>query len=81
MTFLSKCKNKKTNKFRAYCHTLDKGNKKPIQLGYYNSFEEAFLAYKNFKENYIKQVADEYKDIIPKKLYKAMYSYIVDIDD
>jgi hypothetical protein len=75
------CLDKKTNKFRAHCHILDKDNKKLIQLGYYNSIEEAFLAYKSFKENYIKQVADEYKDLIPKELYKAMYSYVVDIDD
>ena len=43
--------------------------------------EEAFNAYKEFKENYIKQVADEYKDKIPQKLYDAMYKYEVEITD
>ena len=43
--------------------------------------EEAFRAYKQFKEDYIKQVADEYKDKIPQKLYDAMYNYKVDITD
>ena len=41
----------------------------------------AFTYYKNFKENYIKEVADEYKDRIPKELYDAMYRYEVEIND
>ena len=62
--------------------TLDKeNNKKVIYLGTYNTIEEAFLAYKIFKENYIKQVADEYKDLIPQRLYEAMYKYEVEIND
>lgn len=36
---------------------------------------------KEFKENYIKEVANEYKDKIPQKLYEAMYRYKVEIDD
>ena len=50
-------------------------------LGYYNTPEEAFQCYKQFKESYIKQVADEYKPYIPKKLYEAMYRWEVDIND
>ena len=42
---------------------------------------QAFTTYKNFKENYIKQVADEYKGLIPQKLYEAMYNYEVEIND
>ena len=76
------CWVKVNNKFRAYCGILDKeNNKKDINLGRYNTIEEAFLAYKKFKENYIKQVADEYKDLIPKELYEALYKYEVDIND
>ena len=44
-------------------------------LGIYDSIEEASRAYKEAKEQYIKQVADEYKDKIPKKLYDAMYNW------
>ena len=33
------------------------------------------------KEDYIKQVADEYKPYIPKELYDAMYKYEVEIND
>lgn len=42
---------------------------------------QAFTIYKNFKENYIKQVADEYKNLIPKELYEALYRYEVEIND
>ena len=73
---------KEKNKFNAYCCILSKeNNKKQIHLGFYNTSEEAFLAYKNFKEKYIKEVADEYKDLIPKKLYDALYKYEVEIND
>ena len=50
-------------------------------LGCYKTEIEAFDAYKQFKESYIKQVADKYKDKIPKKLYEAMYKYKVEITD
>ena len=33
------------------------------------------------KENLIKQIADEYKNKIPEKLYNVMYTYEVDITD
>ena len=66
----------------AQCQILDKeNNKKQIWLGYYDTIEEAFLVYKQFKEKYIKEVADEYKDLIPSKLYESMYRYKVEIND
>ncbi|MGL6174847.1 MAG: hypothetical protein ACRC1P_09620 [Cellulosilyticaceae bacterium] len=57
---------------------------KDTYLGLYNTPEEAFEAYKLFKEKYIKQVADEYKakyPNFPERLYVAMYEYEVDIND
>lgn len=42
---------------------------------------QAFTCYKQFKEKYIKEVAEEYKELIPKKLYDAMYKYEVEIND
>lgn len=42
---------------------------------------EAFNWYKEEKEKLIKQVAEEYKDKIPKILYDAMYNWKVEIDD
>lgn len=70
---------KNRNKFTSQCSKQYLNN-----IGYLGSFEtelEAFNVYKEFKENYIKQVADEYKDKIPKKLYYAMYNWKVEITD
>lgn len=52
-------------------------------LGTFNTPEEAFLAYKNAKESYIKQVAQEeyYKWNIAKRCYEAMMNYEVEITD
>jgi len=60
-------------KFTASCHE--------INLGTFNTIEEAFSAYKNCKENLIKQVADEYIGKIPQKLYDAMYKHTMSITD
>lgn len=68
----------KNKKFRVSCQNE---NCKHINLGSYDTQEEAFAIYKQFKENTIKQVADEYKDLIPEKLYNAMYEYEVEIED
>ena len=70
---------KQRQELRVRCNTL-KGS---VYLGRFELDEvnEAFLTYKKFKENYIKEVADEYKDLIPIELYNAMYNYKVDIND
>lgn len=52
-----------------------------IYLGTYDTPEEAFMVYKTAKENHIKEMADKYKDLIPKKLYDAMYEYEVEWED
>lgn len=70
--------NKVSGKFIAQCN-IGTGTQK--NLGLFNTPEKAFQTYKEFKESYIKQVADEYKNKIPKKLYDAMYAYKVDIND
>lgn len=76
------CYHEATDKYMVQCSTLD-NKKKSKHLGCYNTIEEAFLAYKTFKENYIKRVADEYysKGLISKKLYDAMYKYEVELYD
>lgn len=71
------CYDRKSNKFRSRCNTLDKR----IHLGFFETPEKAFQVYKEFKEYYIKQVADEYKQKIPNKLYIAMINYKVEITD
>ena len=66
----------------AKCSILQpNGKSKSKSLGTFNTPEEAFNAYKTFKEQYIKEVADEYKLYIPHKLYEAMYRYVVSIED
>jgi len=64
-----------------YKAELNIGNGRKKYIGNYQTPEEAFQAYKIAKEEYIKQVADEYKNRIPKKLYDAMYNYQVEITD
>lgn len=75
---------KRDNVYEVYCSILDdNGNKKKKYLGRFDNELDAFYSYKKFKENYIKQVADEYysKGLIPKKLYDALYRYEVEIND
>lgn len=50
-------------------------------IGYFETVEEAFQAYKKTKEQHIKEIANEYKDKIPQKLYNALCSYEVEITD
>ena len=68
---------KNRNKFEA---RLSKDNE-TIILGLYDTHEQAFQVYKEAKEQYIKEVANEYKDKIPYRLYEAMMKYEVDIND
>ena len=75
------CYRKDNQKFQSYCNIMQENTKVKKHLGFYNTPTEAFIVYKNFKESYIKQVADEYKELIPIKLYNAMYSYEVEITD
>ena len=72
---------------------LDKGAKTPRYrarlskegkyycYGSYPIPEEAFYAYKQAKEAYIKEVADKYKDVIDPRVYKALYEWTINIDD
>jgi hypothetical protein len=70
-----------TNKYIAQCKISLNGVKKTINLGIYETPERAFIAYKSYKENLIKQKAENYKDKIPSKLYEAMINYKVEITD
>lgn len=68
------------NKYRANC-SIFIGEKKKIIVKRFDTEAEAFDWYKKEKENYIKQVAEEYKEFIPIKLYNAMHRYKVEIND
>ena len=68
---------KKENKF--LCQISIYG--KRIHLGTFDTEKEAFQAYKVAKEQYIKEVADKWKDRIEPRVYQAMYNYQVEITD
>ena len=50
-------------------------------LGLFNTEIEAFNAYKQAKENYIKELANKWKDKIGPRAYNALMNYTVNIDD
>lgn len=50
-------------------------------LGRYSTPEQAFLAYKTFKEALIKEVANEYKLQLDPRAYQALMNYQVEITD
>lgn len=71
----------KNEGFLASCHNPFTNKKE--ELGYYSTSEKAFQAYKVYKEDIIKQVAEvEYRaDNITEECYQAMMDYEVEIDD
>lgn len=72
---------KQNKKFMAEVRGTIDGKAKRVYQCSKNTPEEAFYAYKKFKEQYIKEVADQYKDKIPNRLYEAMYRWEVTIND
>ena len=72
---------KRDRKYQAHCNI----NGKKINLGYYSTPLEAFNAYKQAKENEIKKIANDCvsNGYITKdsRLYNAMISYQIEIDD
>ena len=68
---------KRRHKFKSACRRYGK----KVGLGSFDSEEEAFYAYKEFKEETIRLMAEEYKDKIPMKLYNGLMSYKVEKED
>jgi hypothetical protein len=68
---------KASKKFKATVNI--NGNNK--HLGYHKTPELAFLAYKEAKESYIKEMANKYKDEITIECYDALMNYEVEITD
>lgn len=52
-----------------------------IRLGRFDSVESAFARYKEYKEDFIIDMAEQYKDEIPDKVYQAMLNWKVEIMD
>jgi len=68
---------KASGKFRAYLNI----NGKQKTLGYFNTPEEAFQAYKPAKEAQIKAVAEKWKHLLDERVYSALMTYDVSVDD
>lgn len=62
-------------------HATIHENGRNRSVGTYDTPEEAFYAYKNIKEQHIKEVADKWRGQITEPCYKAMYAYEVEITD
>lgn len=69
--------NKQVGKYTACIHKFGKN----YHLGLYSTIEEAFQVYKENKEEYIKYIADKWKERLKPEVYKAMYDYQVEITD
>lgn len=69
------------NLYKKYSVQICYGDGISKQLGAFETIEEAFNKYKEEKEKYLKQLAEEYKTYIPSKLYNALYNYKVEIND
>jgi hypothetical protein len=68
---------KDSGKLRSQFHK----NGKTVNIGQFNTIDEAFNAYKIAKEIHIKELAEIWKDKISNKTYHAMIKYEVDIED
>ena len=69
---------KASNKFVANCQA---GYGKMRHLGLFNTTQDAFYAYKVFKENTIQEIANKYRDTLDKRVYDALINYNVEKTD
>lgn len=67
--------------YKAHMSKIINGKKQMKYYGKYDTPEQAFECYKQIKEEYIKEVAEEYCGLIPDTLYFALCAYEVNIDD
>lgn len=56
-------------------------NNREVMLGWFNTTEEAFCAYKQAKETHIKEVAKKWKDQIDPRVYEALMNWTIEITD
>jgi len=69
--------NKESGRFMAYCNV----NSKRQHLGYFNTSQEAFAAYKQFKEALCKQLALKWQHEIDSRLFNAMMNWSVSYEN
>ena len=66
---------------KAFVAQVSKNKGKQEHLGYFKTELEAFNAYKQAKEAFVKEQANKWKDEIDDRAYNALMSYEVNIDD
>ena len=66
---------------KAFKATVSKNKGKREHLGLFKTEIEAFNAYKDAKEIYIKEQANKWKDKIDERAYEALMNYTVEITD
>ena len=69
------------NASKSFIAMVNKNKGKRECLGYFKTELEAFNAYKQAKESFIKEQANNWKSEIDERAYEALMSYTVDIDD
>ena len=73
------CKERRGFK-ECYKVLFTKGSKKTY-IGCFKTAEDAFQAYKKSKEDWIKELANKYRDKLDKHVYNALIEYEVNIND
>ena len=68
-------------KGKAFKAQIRKNKGKQEHLGYFNTEIEAFNAYKQAKESFVKEQANKFKSQIDERAYKALMNYEVNTDD
>ena len=70
-----------SNSNKAFVAQVNKNKGKQEYLGRFNTELEAFNAYKQAKEAFIKEQANKFKSQIDVRAYEALMNYTVNIDD
>ena len=70
-----------SNTSKAFVAQVRKNKGKPEYLGLFKTEIEAFNAYKEAKESFIKEQAEKWKGKIDERAYEALMSYTVEITD
>ena len=68
---------KRKGKYRAEMSFIGES----IKLGWFDNTESAFARYKEYKEDFIQDLAEQYRDVLPQKVYEAMMNWKIEIDD
>ena len=69
------------NTNKAFVAQVHKNKGESEHLGYYKTEIEAFNAYKEAKESFVKEQAEKWKGQIDERAYEALMNYQVNIDD